>query len=191
MRTLNRGCWLLAMAAITHGWAGGLAHAQPPVQRPAAAASLADAKARVAAGDVVYVTDASGATIKGKLAALTDDEVQIVLAAGRRSVAAADVRRIQRQQPDSPLTGVAIGAAIGAIPGIYWLIADPNECTGMCPGEYVAIGVGALVGGLIDRAVTKKVTVYSAEAPGDRAPRVTIAPLVMRDRKGVQVALTF
>jgi hypothetical protein len=33
---------------------------------------------------------------------------------------------------DAVLNGTLIGAGIGAIPGIYWLIADPNECAGLC-----------------------------------------------------------
>jgi hypothetical protein len=90
----------------------------------------------VPVGDVVYVTDAAGITIKGKLAALTDDSVQVDIGADIRSVAAGQVRHIQWQQPDSPLTGVLIGAAGGATPGIYWLAVDPNECIGMCPEEY-------------------------------------------------------
>jgi hypothetical protein len=108
-----------------------------------------------------------------------------------RSVATADVRRLQWQQPDSPLTGVLIGAAIGATPGIYWLIADPNECTGLCPEEYALIAVGAVIGGVIDRAITRKVTVYAVEVPSGRAMSVRIGPLVGRDRKGVRVSVKF
>ena len=93
------------------------------------------AVARVPIGDVVHVTDMTGVTLKGKLTAVTDDAVQLKVRSEMRSVATADVRRIQWQQPDSPLIGVLIGAAIGATPGIYWLIADPNECSGMCPED--------------------------------------------------------
>ena len=147
--------------------------------------------ARVPIGDVVHVTDMAGATLKGKLTAVTGDAVQLKVRSEVRSVATADVRRIQWQQPDSPLTGVLIGAAIGATPGIYWLIADPNECSGMCPEEYALIAVGAVLGGVIDRAITRKVTVYAAEVSSGRAMNVTIGPLVMRGRKGVSVSVTF
>jgi len=139
----------------------------------------------------VYVTDATGATIKGQLAALTDDAVQVKVGADVRGVAAADVRRIQWQQRDSPITGALIGAGLGAIPGIYWLAVDPNECNGMCPEEYGFIAAGAVVGALIDRAIKRKVTVYSATTPNGRATSVEIGPVVMRDRKGVQVAVRF
>ena len=89
----------------------------------------------------------SGSSVKGSLFALTVEAVQVQVGKELHTVSAGDVRRIQWQQPDSPLTGVLIGAAIGAIPGIYWLAADPNECTGMCPEEYALIAVGAIVGG--------------------------------------------
>jgi hypothetical protein len=65
--------------------------------------SLAAVKARAPVGDNVHVTDTMGATTKGRLAAVTDDTVQVYVGADVRSVAAADVRRIQWQQPDSPL----------------------------------------------------------------------------------------
>lgn len=187
---LCRKCRLIVLAVVAWGWAAGIASAQAPDQPSMTTPSLAVVKARVPAGDAVYVTDTTGATIKGKLAALTDDAVQVKVRADVRSVAAAEVRRIQWQQPDSPLTGVLIGAAVGAIPGIYWLAVDPNECSGMCPEEYTLIAIGAVVGGVIDHAITRRVTVYSAAASG-RAKSVTIGPLVMRDRKGVRVAVKF
>jgi hypothetical protein len=168
-----------------------VASAQLPEKSSVTAASLADAVARVPIGDVVHVTDTTGATLKGKLAAIADDAVQLKVRAEVRSVATTDVRRVQWQQPDSPLTGVLIGAAIGAAPGIYWLIADPNECTGLCPEDYALIAVGAAIGGVIDRAITRKVTVYAAEAPSGRAMNVRIGPLVARDRKGVRVSVRF
>jgi len=46
--------------------------------------------------------------------------------------AAAQPPAATSRQPDSLLNGILIGAGVGAIPGIYWLIADPNECTGLC-----------------------------------------------------------
>jgi hypothetical protein len=182
---------LIVVAILASGWAATAASAQTPDQQSITTPSLAAAKARVPVGGIVYVTDTTGATIKGKLAALTDEAVEVNARAGVRSVAAAEIRRIEWQQPDSPLTGVLIGAAIGAVPGVYWLIADPNECTGLCPEEYGFIAVGALLGGVIDHVITRKVTVYSAGAATGREKNVTIAPLLTRDRKGVRIAVKF
>ena len=182
---------VIVLAMIVWSWAANAASAQGLDQRSTTTSSFATVKARVALGDVVYVTDTSGTTIKGKLVELTDDAVRVMFKADVRTVAASDVRRIQYQQPDSPLTGVLIGGAVGAIPGIYWLVADPNECSGMCPEEYALIAIGAVVGGVIDHAITRRVTVYAAGTSSGRATSVTIGPLVMRRRNGVQVAVKF
>lgn len=192
MRMLSRWAHrVIVLAAIAWSGSAGAASAQTPARPSMTAPSLAAVQARVPVGDVVYVTDMTGATLKGALVAITDAAVQVSVGTGIRSVGAADVRQIQWRQPDSLLSGVLIGAGVGAIPGIYWLAADPNECRGLCPEDYASILVGAVAGGLIDRAVRKTVTVYTSEAPGDRAPRVTIGPLMTRDRKGVQVAVRF
>ena len=174
----------LALAAAT--WAAGIASAQSPDQQ-----SLTVVDGRVPAGGIVYVTDTKGATIKGRLVTASDVAVQLKSRTDTRVIPAADVRRVQWRQPDSPLTGLFIGAAIGAIPAVYWLIADPNECTGMCPEDYVAIGVGALVGWLIDRSISRKVTVYERQPPASRVPAVLVGPLVTRNRLGAQVAIAF
>jgi hypothetical protein len=188
---LGRERCLILLAAIAWGWPAGVAAAQAPDQQPMTTSSLTVMKSRVPVGDVVYVTDTAGHTIKGKLAAVTDDAVQVYVRADRRNVAATDIRRIQWQQRDSPLTGVLIGAAVGAAPGLYWLVADPNECTGLCPEEYAFIAVGAVIGGVIDHLIKRRVTVYTAEAASSRATSVRIGPLVTRARKGLQVAVRF
>jgi hypothetical protein len=191
MTPRGRACRLMVLAVIASGWAPAPASAQPAGQGSVTTPTSAVMTAGVAVGDVMYVTDTTGATIKGELAALTDDAMQVKVRADLREIAAADVRRIEWQRPDSFLTGVVIGAAVGAIPGIYYLAVDPNECSGMCPGEYALIVIGAVVGGVIDHAIKTTVTVYSAEPASGRAGSVTIAPVVMRDRKGVQVAVKF
>jgi hypothetical protein len=154
------------------------------------AATLAEVAARVPPGDVVYVTDASGATIKGTLAEATGEAVRVSVKSGVRRVAAADVRRVQWQRRDSVFDGMLIGAAIGAIPGVYYLIADPNECTGFCAEDYAAIATGAAVGALVDRAVKRRLTVYTGRS-GVGAKRVTIAPLMTRSRRGVRLTVGF
>ncbi len=140
-------------------------------------------------GEVVSVTNVAGQTIRGTLVGWSEQAVDVRVKQATERIPAADVRRIEWQQRDSLLNGILIGGATGAVHGIYWLIADPNECTGLCAEDYVAIGVGALVGGLIDRTIKKKVTVYDA-SPG-KTSKVTISPLLIRHRRGVQFALTF
>jgi hypothetical protein len=181
----------LIVLALAWSSAAGVAAAQTPVEPSMTPPSLAVVSGRVPIGGLIHVTDTTGAAIRGTLALVNDDAIQVRVKTDLRMVAAASIRRIQWQQPDSALTGVLIGAAIGAVPGIYWLIADPNECVGMCPEEYAFIAIGALIGGVIDRAVHRKVTVYSAPASSGPANRISIGPVVSRERKGVQVAVKF
>ena len=179
---------VIVLASIMWSWAG-LISAQTP--EPSSSPTFAALKARVPVGDEVYVTDTKGATLKGRLAAVTDDTVQVYVGADLRRVAATSVRRIQWQQPDSPLTGVLIGAGIGAIPGLYWLAVDPNECAGLCPEDYALIAIGAAIGGWIDHAIKKKVTVYERRASNAPIGQVEVCPLLTRGRIGVRLALRF
>ena len=181
---------LILLMMIGWGWVAESA-AQPVPQQITPPSSLFVVSGRVPLGAAVHVTHSSGSSVKGSLFALTVEAVQVQIGKELHTVSAGVVRRIQWQQPDSPLTGVLIGAAIGAIPGIYWLAADPNECTGMCPEEYALIAVGAIVGGLIDRAITKKVTVFDAGVSRGSKGHVSVRPLVQHARKGVRVAVTF
>ena len=182
---------LVVLAAIAWISVASAVSAQAQDQRLMTTPSLSAVAARVPAGGVVYVTDATGATIKGTLNSANDDTVQVRVGTQVRSLAAADVRRIRWRQPDSPFTGVVIGAGIGAIPGIYWLAADPNECHGMCSEEYGFIAVGALIGGLIDHAIKRKVTVYEAGASRGRVKAVMISPLVMQGHTGALLSVAF
>lgn len=167
----------------------GVASAQPPESPAASDPPMSSIATRVPPGATVVVTDAKAGVVKGRLAAVSSSAIELRAKSGPRSVAAGDVQRIQWEQSDSVLNGTLIGAGIGAIPGIYWLIADPNECAGLCAEDYVAIGVGAVVGALVDRAIKRRVTVY--ESPmGGRARSVAIVPLAGA-RTGLQVAVRF
>jgi hypothetical protein len=110
---------------------------------------------------------------------------RLAMAASRAQAPVAEAS--DSTQRDSSLDGLLIGAAVGAIPGIYYLITDPNECTGMCPEEYGLIAAGAAIGWLIDRAITRKATAARA---GDRAS-VSLVAYGAGARKGVRVAIRF
>ena len=186
----DRASRVMLLAVIVWTWAAGVTSAQA-TDPASATSSLASVKARVPVGDHIYVTDTEGVTTKGRLVEVTADKVQLDVGGDRRSVAAPDVRRIQWQRPDSPLTGVLIGAGIGAIPGLYWLAVDPNECRGMCAEEYALIAAGAAIGGLIDHLIKRKVTVYERRPPSTRTTSLTFHPHFTRGRIGGHLALTF
>ena len=190
-----RRCRSILLAASAWVWTACLAPvpaaAQAADQSSAGTPTWAALAGRLPLGDRVYVTDAAEATAAGTLIAVTGTALEVRVGDELRSLPAADVRRIQSRQPDSPLDGMLIGAGVGAIPGIYWLIADPNECTGLCPEDYAAIALGAVLGGLIDRAITRKVTVYQAGASAPATRRLLVGAFAGRARSGVQLAVRF
>jgi len=175
---------------IACGSGAQFALAQEPQRSPSDQSDLATFQARVPIGDVVYVTDATGLSLKGKLAAASGEALLVRVAAETRRIPVRDIRRIQWQQRDSLLNGILIGAAVGAAPGVYWLVADPNECRGMCPEEYAFIAIGAIVGGLIDRAVTDRLTVYSTQS-SSRWSHITVGAIVTRTRQEIHATVAF
>jgi hypothetical protein len=151
---------------------------------------LTTVRARVPAGEVVHVTDVHGKTVTGVLGSVSSEVVEVTGDGGTWGVFARDVQRIRWQRRDSWVSGAVIGAVVGAIPGIYYLISDPNECAGLCPEEYALIGVGALVGALLDKAVTRKVTVY--ENPAQSGCRsVALSAVLTGARRGMQLIVSF
>ncbi len=181
------------VAGIACVFAACVASAQAQEQNPTPTTmwSLDSPSVRLPVGDIIYVTDAAGVTLKGRLAAATTDSVQVDVKGHLRTISTTNVRRIQWQKPDSPVNGALIGAAVGAAPGLYWLNADPNECQTLCPEEYALVALGAVVGALIDHAIKKRVTVYAVGTSNERAANLVIGPLVARHRKGMQLVLRF
>jgi hypothetical protein len=181
------GHFLLAIGMVMTV-ASGAALAQGVQQRPESASGLAQIRERVPRGSVLVVSDKSGVVVTGTLAAAADDALELEVLGDRRRFTADVIERVQWQRADSLLNGVLIGAGIGAIHGIYWLAADPNECRGLCSEDYVAIAAGGAIGALVDRAFHGLVTVYSAGAANPGA--MAAAPHAGR-RTGIQFAWRF
>lgn len=99
---------LILLMMIGWCWAAEAA-AQTVLQQTTTPPSLLVVSGRMPLGAAVHVTDSSGSIVKGSLIALTVEAVQVQVGGELHTVSAGDVRRIQWQQPDSPLTGVLIG----------------------------------------------------------------------------------
>ena len=185
---ISRAVRVAAVTALASAFQPAQASAQTADTRPF---SLLAVKATVPAGGVVDVTDVHGKTLTGVLGGVSSDLVEVILEGETRAVVARDVTRIRWRQPDSWVSGAVIGAGIGAIPGIYYLMTDPNECAGLCPEEYALVAIGALVGALVDRAITKKVTVYESRAKGDAGGSVALRAVLTGARRSLHVAVRF
>jgi hypothetical protein len=177
-------------AMVVCGWAfqprPASAQANGPTPPP-----LSAVRAAVPADGVVHVTDIHGRTITGVLGSVTSESVEVTVDGETRQMFARDVRRIRWRQRDSWVMGAATGAGIGALPGVYYLLSDPNECAGLCPEEFALIGIGALVGALVDTAITRTVTVYENPTTGGAGGNVALTPVLAGAYRGLHVTVRF
>lgn len=164
-------------------------------QEIATALEAVRASGSVRPGDTIYITDASGETMKGTLADISPAGVVVdsgMLADSRRTIPAAAIERIQRADPltNGVLIGVAAGVGIAAVsPALVCDLPDP-ECGWRAFGFVgVPAGVGSVVvATLLDRAIRR--TVYRAR-PGASTTGISVAPLAAPATAGLTVRFRF
>ena len=136
-------------------------------------------------GQTVVVTDATGQRTKGKVADVSPSSL-VVLVPDARTFTERTVSEIRITDP--VWNGALIGAAIGTGFAMWDYLIDPSE-----PGNAaiftVAIGLGSAIGAGIDALVNRGGTlVYAAPRP---PRRVTISPVLGKDRQGALVSVRF
>jgi len=170
-----------------------LAGAQEPVK------SFDQLNTRLKPGDTVYITDAQGREIKGKIREFGPSA--LTLDSGTAAIFQADAVRVIVERKPRPigrgaLWGFGIGAAAGLALGVAVVAGchEGDECTGAIPalaGFFggIGAGTGAVIGALIPG---KKQAVY--RAPGSTvasSARFSLAPVITPARKGVAVSVRF
>ena len=178
-----------------------------PVRAQQVATSFEELQALVKPGDTIYVTDAGGVTIKGKLAGLSTSSLELLV---RRDASVPplglsqrNVNHIVLERSDSLWNGALIGLAAGAIPAVLIGLAATREtycgtnlCSRAAPaGEIAGVGlglggIGFVAGLLIDVLNKEQVTIY-VHAPGQRSSAVRISPLLSKSVAGVQMSVPF
>ena len=169
-----------------------LAAAQGPVT------SFDQLNTRLKPGDTVWITDAEGREIEGRIQALAPD--RITLEGGNANAfAARDVRIIRDRERNSLKNGTLIGLGVGGGLALAWcaaaLAGDPSISPGVeCfEGAVVFGGIGTLIGLFIDASSPGRMRV-AYRAPGAAGPprnRLSIAPMITPRTKGVAVAFSF
>jgi hypothetical protein len=164
------------------------------------AASSFDALAgRIRVGQQIWVTDATGRDVGGRLERLSSDGL-LLRAAGLVEFAAPDVRRVRARAPDSLKNGTLIGLGVGAGLGTAWCIGAVADNSGeldagveCAEGFLVFPGLGALIGLAVDAVIPGKVrVVYQAPLPqGATGTSLTLVPLVSSRAKGLAVSFAF
>lgn len=135
-------------------------------------------------GRGVYVTDAAGRRLKGRLGDVSATSVVIRQGGQAWTIAGAEVHRIELQ--DSLRNGIAYGMATVAVPMAAGCAATgrrPGECTFVVLAALPLVGIGGLVGGVVD--ALRHRTVYR----NDNAVQASVAPILAKRTLGARMAI--
>ena len=170
------------LAAVLIALLPVIAAAQEPVT------SFDQLNTRLRIGDTVWVTDAQGREIKGRILELHDASITLT----ERTFSAAEVGRVRLRVNDSVLTGTLIGLATGLGAGAAVLgQGDTDPSGGTIAGAALLFGgVGAAVGAGIDGLIHGKRDVYRSPGASSSA-RVSLAPVLAPRSKSVVVWCSF
>jgi len=174
------------LAAVLIVLVPALSAAQEPVK------SFDQLNTRLKVGDTVWVTDAQGREIKGKIRGLSATSLLLDAGGSPQDLQAARVGTIRVQQSDSLKNGALIGLAAGAVAGALVMVAVCDGEAGCAPGgALLGAGAGAGIGVGIDAARGgKRVLAYRAPGASGSA-RLSFAPVITPRTKGVAVAFSF
>ena len=179
-----RSCLPCILVAVSFLLTPPAATAQEPV------ASFDQLGTRVKPGNTVWVIDAQGREIKGKVRELGTSSLTVD-SDGLQTLQADTIGRIERRstRKKHALIGLAVGAAVGVVAGGPF--AGEPEATGAEPLILAGIvgGIGAAVGAIFPGRTS---VVYRAPGlPGSAHARLAVAPVVARGTKGVVVSFAF
>ena len=140
----------------------------------------------------VYVLDRSGAETEGSLVSLTDSVVVVRTRTAERTIALADVVRIQRKG-DSLKNGAIIGAVIGGVSGLA-LVGECSSDAACGSGTRIAavltgIGIWAAIGAGIDALIQRRTVIWTPSATTTGGVTVVLSPEGRRAFVGWTVAL--
>ena len=149
---------------------------------------------RLKPGDTVWVTDAAGREVKGRIVDLAPGGVTVKSDVSR-TYGPADVNLIHERRPDSLKNGALIGLGIGGglVLGLC-LAGEASEGDGWCAlAAGIYGGAGAAIGVGIDALIPgKKIVAYRAPgSSGAPSARVSFAPVITPRARGVAVLFSF
>jgi hypothetical protein len=177
----------IALAIVSLLVAFALAAAQEPVR------DFSQLNTRLVPGDTVWVTDAQGREVKGRILSLGTDA--LALEGGGRTYGPSDVATIQVRRADSLRNGALIGLGVGGGLVLVACVANAeSEDVGWCVlGAAIYGGIGAGIGVGIDALIPgKKILAYRAPgSSGAAGPRLSVAPLITPRAKGVALSFAF
>ena len=179
---------VLAGVVVAAGAVPGIAQVATP--------TFKDLHAEGHRGEIVYVTDQRGTTVKGRVVRISATSIVLLVNDGSREWAASDVAPITQRRRHAVL-GAAVGLTIGFGLGTFAVLGNPRcQNTGAtwgC-GEDDALFLGALVGGIgagagaaIGAAIRTERVLYVAPSPSAQVFSLRVAPGVI----GMRAQLRF
>jgi uncharacterized protein YcfJ len=159
---------------------------------PAAAQPFTELEGTLKPGETVFVTDASGAEVRGEVSGVQPSALRLRVDGIEREWALDDVREVHRRR-DSAINGTIIGAVAGGVLGSVggWMLGREfaNE-GGKFTGPFVtvlALGAagGAFVGNTIDLLIPGRTLLYR------QSRAVVVSSLVSPIAQGVVFSLRF
>ena len=176
------------LAAVILVLLPALAAAQEPVK------SFDQLNTRLKPGDTVWVTDAQGRELRGRVTSFMPGALAID-AEGARTLRADEVRVDWNRRHDSLANGTLIGLAVGFGVGaaLTYAACSGDECSWGAGAMLTLLvtGAGAGAGAGVDAAIPgRRQVVYRAPGASGSA-RLSLAPVITPRTKGVMVALSF
>src|SRR5262245_182079 len=146
-----------------------VATAQPPVAQPVQ--SFPELRQHVAPGETIYVVDAVGEEVKGRLLNIRDTGITVGVDGMRKEFSLDNVAVINRVRRDPVKNGVLTGLASGALIGLAvgWRADSPTcsrdrgiECRqGAIIGAYGGAFWGSIFGWIVDAAHRTRETIFT------------------------------
>ncbi len=136
------------------------------------------------------VTDGTGREARGTIAALSSSSLELSVAGNRRSFLESETRTIRQRRSDPLKNGALWGLGIGVGYALLVIVSmEMGSEGGAVVGTFVMGGIGTAAGIGVDAIVRSNEVIYSR--PARTSTRLTLSPLLVRDRKGALLSLGF
>ena len=159
------------------------------------AGSFSELSSVLEAGDEVRVTLSGGRELRARVFGVTPDTLSVIASGTRCDLGEADVWAVAHRQEDSNANGAWVGFGAGAASGMFAFVvasegrapSSASELAWMAVAGGFYGAVGAWIGYGVDHLIRREEKVYRRPSNW----RLTVAPTVSSDRRGVAVSLSF
>ena len=137
-------------------------------------------------GQGIYVTDAAGRRLKGTLSDVSSAGLVVTHGGQAWTVAVADVRRIERQDPLANGLGYGMATVAGSISAVCFAGGSrPGECAYVLLYAFPVVALGGAVGAVVD--ALRHETVYRAAG----SMQASVSPIVSPGILGARVSVAW